>query len=211
MPDQQDWSAFALLLIDVQEDFLPEQSVQAFPDFSSNVERLLSFCRMSDIDIVHIRVLFEPDRSDWMIKYVIRGSIPCIRGTTGAEILPCAQEQPGEKVVIKHTFDAFHNPEVLTYLRRRNKTFILTAGLVTSVCVFLTTASAAQNGFLTAIVEDCCADDPDHHAHTLKQYPFIFERTTVDQLNTSYNQWMTQVEKVCNHRVPVVSHRKGMP
>ena len=73
MPDQQDWSAFALLLIDVQEDFLPEQSVQAFPDFSSNVERLLSFCRMSDIDIVHIRVLFEPDQSDWIVKYVIKG------------------------------------------------------------------------------------------------------------------------------------------
>jgi nicotinamidase-related amidase len=37
----------------------------------------------------------------------------------------------------------------LQYLRQKRKRFVLTAGLVTSVCVFLTTASAAQNGFLT--------------------------------------------------------------
>ena len=135
MSDQKDWNAFALLLIDVQQDFWPADTAEAFPDFQSHVEQLLSFCRTSGIDIVHIRAQFEPDQSDWMVKYIAQGSMPCIRGTSGAEILPCAQEQPGEHVVIKHTFDAFHNPEVLTHLRQRHKRFILTAGLVTSVCV----------------------------------------------------------------------------
>ena len=207
MSDQKDWNAFALLLIDVQQDFWPADTAQAFPDFQSHVEQLLSFCRTSGIDIVHIRAQFEPDQSDWMVKYIAQGSMPCIRGTSGAEILPCAQEQPGEHVVIKHTFDAFHNPEVLTHLRQRHKRFILTAGLVTSVCVFLTTASAAQKGFLTAIVEDCCADDQDQHIQTLNHYPFIFERTTVDQLNENYRPWMTKVESIPN---PVVTQNRSI-
>lgn len=198
MLDIQDWDAFALLLIDVQQDFWPEGTAQAFPEFPSHIERLLDFCRASGIEVVHIRALFEPDRSDWMAKYLVQGTIPCIRGTAGAELLNCAQAKPEEKVFIKHTFDAFHNPDVPTYLRARNKSFILTAGLVTSVCVLLTTASAAQHGFLTAVVEDCCADDPERHTQTLNSYPFIFERTTTDQLNRHYDRWQSNLMKLAD-------------
>ena len=199
MSDPQDWRAFALLLIDVQQDFWPDETAQAFPDFEAHITRLCAFCRTSGIDIIHIRAQFEPDQSDWMAKYRVSGSIPCIRGTAGAGLLPCAQELPGEKVLIKQTFDAFLQPELLSHLRRHNKRFILTAGLVTSVCVLLTTASAAQQGFLTAMVEDCCADDPECHAHTLEQYPFIFECTTVDRLSTNYSAWMDELNKLSNH------------
>jgi nicotinamidase-related amidase len=192
-----DWGAFALLLIDVQQDFWSPDAARAFPDFPENTARLLRFCRTEGIDIVHIRALFEPDRSDWMVRYVLKGSIPCIRGTPGAEPLSCARELPGERVVTKHTFDAFHTPDLLPYLRRRGKRFVLAAGLVTSVCVLLTTASAAQRGFLTAVVEDCCADDgPEAHTDTLARYPFIFERTTVDRLNERYGHWMAFVRSL---------------
>ncbi len=41
----RDWRQFALLLIDVQEDFWSQELEQAFPAFRENVSRLLSFCR----------------------------------------------------------------------------------------------------------------------------------------------------------------------
>jgi nicotinamidase-related amidase len=192
----RDWGAFALLLIDVQRDFWPEGMAGHFPQFPTNVTRLLALCRDEGIEIVHLRASFAPDMSDWMIKYKLRGRIPCVRGTTGEETLPFALEAPGEAVIVKHTFDGFHNPALLQHLRQAGKRFVLTAGLLTSVCVLLTTASAVQHGFLAAVVEDCCADDPDAHEYTLERYLFIFERTTVDRIPEDYSRWLADLEKL---------------
>ena len=193
---QRDWGQFALLLIDVQDDFWPETLVQDFPHFPANVARLLTLCRAENIEIIHLRANFQPDKSDWMPRYKLRGRIPCVQGTAGVEALPFALDKPGETVIFKQSFDGFHNPELLRHLRQRRRRFILTAGLVTSVCVFLTTASAAQSGFLTAVVEDCCADQPHAHEQTLDTYQFIFERTTIDLIPERYLQWLADLKEL---------------
>ncbi len=193
---QRDWGEFSLLLIDVQQDFWPEQLAESFPRFPANIARLLTLCRTEGIDIVHLRASFEPDMSDWMLKYKLRGRIPCVRGTAGVETLPFALDNPGETVIIKQTFDGFHSPQLLPYLRQKQKRFVLTAGLITSVCVLFTTVSAAQNGFLAAVVEDCCADQPDAHEQTLDRYRFIFDRTTVDLIPDQYPEWLAALNKL---------------
>ncbi len=191
---QRDWRQFALLLIDVQKDFWTEQLAQSFPQFPTKVARLLSLCRAEDIQIVHLRASFKPDMSDWMPRYKLRGTIPCVEGTDGVETLPFALDRPGETVIIKQTFDGFQNPELLRHLHQEGKRFVLTAGLLTSVCVFLTATSAAQNGFLTAVVEDCCADEPHLHQQTLETYEFIFDRAKVDLITERYADWLADLK-----------------
>ena len=193
---RRDWSQFALLLIDVQRDFWTEQVAKRFTHFPENTARLLTFCREEHMDIVHLRASFKADMSDWMPKYRLRGPIPCVEGTAGVETLPFALDNPGEAVIIKQTFDGFHSPELLQYLRQRKKRFVLTAGLLTSVCVLLTTASAAQNGFLAAVIEDCCADEPDAHKQTLDRYEFIFDRTTLDLISEHYPEWVADLKQL---------------
>ena len=193
---QHDWGQFALLLIDVQRDFWPEKMAKSFAHFPTNIARLLTLCRDEGIEIVHLRASFKADMSDWMPKYKLRGHIPCVQGTAGVETLPFALDNPGETVIIKQTFDGFHSPELLRYLRQKGKRFVLTAGLVTSVCVLFTTASAAQNGFLAAVVEDCCADEPQAHEQTLDRYEFIFERTTVDLILDHYSEWLAALKEL---------------
>ncbi|NOK61857.1 MAG: cysteine hydrolase [Chloroflexi bacterium AL-W] len=183
------WEPFALLLIDVQRDFWPERMEARFPAFPANVTRLLALCRDEGLEVVHLRACFQPDRSDWMPKYRLRGRIPCVARTVGAGTLTCAIEQPGEMVLVKQTFDGFHTPDLLTYLHKRNKRFLLTAGLVTSTCVLLTTVSAMQLGFLTAVVEDCCADEPNAHQDTLERYQFLFDRVTVEGIVERHSAW----------------------
>jgi nicotinamidase-related amidase len=186
---QPDWRPFVLLLIDLQRDFWSQRVAEHFPEFPGNVQRLLTLCREEGIDVVHLRAHFKPDRSDWMPRFKLRGRIPCVEGTPGIETAGFALEVPGEKVIVKHTFDGFHHTPLLPYLQERGKRFVLTAGLMTSTCVLLTTASAMQLGFLAAVVEDCCADHPDAHAHTLDWYPFIFDRTTVQEIAGRYTEW----------------------
>ena len=191
-----DWEQFALLLIDVQQDFWDEKTAESFPQFPSNVARLLELCRAEGIEVVHLRASFMPDMSDWMVKYKLRGSIPCVEGTPGVETLPFALEEPGEAVFVKQTFDGFHNTSLLEYLRQGEKRFLLTAGLVTSTCVLFTTVSAAQNCFLTAVIDDCCADEPLAHQQTLDRYQFIFDRTTVEAIPDRHLEWLADLEKL---------------
>ncbi len=196
MVKERDWRRFALLLIDVQVDFYGPKIAERFGAFPANVSRLLSLCRKEGIEVVHLRAGFEPDMSDWMPWSQLDGSLPCIRGTAGAEVLPCAQEAPGETVIVKQTFDGFHQPALLHTLQQSGKRFLLTAGLVTSVCVFFTTISAVQMGFLSAVVEDCCAC-LGRHGETLDRLEgFTQGRTVSDRIPDHYPEWQAALEKL---------------
>ncbi len=192
----QGWAQFALLLIDVQQDFWTVEMAKSFPHFPHNITKLLELCRSVGIEVVHLRASFKPDMSDWMLKYKLRGRIPCLEGTPGTETLPFALEEPGELVIVKQAFDGFQNPALLDHLRQKGKRFVFTAGLVTSTCVLFTTVSAAQSGFLTVVVEDCCADEPSAHQQTLDRYRFIFDRTTLDAIPKHHTEWLADLEKL---------------
>ena len=189
----RNWESFVLLIIDVQKDFWTDEMSQEFADYEKNVQRLLALSRDEGIDIVHLRARFQRDESDWMVKYKSSGRIPCIEGTRGVEIFPFAKEGPGEFVIYKQSFDGFHKPALPAYLEKNEKQFVLVAGLVTSVCVLLTAATAAQRGYLVGVVEDCCADTRQAHEHTLQRYPFIFDRTSVDQIVATHDKWLDEL------------------
>jgi nicotinamidase-related amidase len=126
---------------------------------------------------------------------------PCVAGQEGEEPVSFAASEPGELAVYKQTFDALHTPDLLSYLRDNDKRVLLVAGLITSVCVLFTTASAAQLGFLAAVVEDCCADRPEKHERTLDEYQFMFDRTTTDAIREQHADWLTALEKLDGHGV----------
>ena len=192
----RNWDSFALLLIDVQKDFWKGEMSQTFADYEKHVRQLLHMCRYEGIDVVHVRARFQKDESDWMVRYKSLDEIPCIEGTPGVEIFPVAAEIPGEFVIYKQSFDGFHKPALPAYLEKNQKRFVLVAGLVTSVCVFLTAATAAQRGYLVGLVEDCCADSPESHDHILRGYPFIFDPVSVDQITACHDMWLADIDNL---------------
>jgi nicotinamidase-related amidase len=190
------WDQFALLLIDVQNDFWSEQSEKNFPHFRENVQSLLECCRQEGIEVIHLHGRFREDKSDWMPIYKLGRRMPCVENTSGIDLLPEANAMDGETILDKNSFDGFLNDELDKHLRQGNKRFLLTAGLITSVCVFLTTVSAMQRGYLTAIVEDCCADEPAAHEHTLDRYSFMFEKIAVDELTVQHRRWQQMIDQL---------------
>lgn len=112
-----------------------------------------------------------------------------------------AAGEPGELVVYKQTFDALHTPKLIPYLRENDKRTLLAAGLLTSVCVLITAASAAQLGFFAAVVEDCCADHLEKHEHTLNEYQFMFDRTTADAICEQHSKWLAALAEINKHGV----------
>jgi nicotinamidase-related amidase len=202
--EQRDWSHFALLLVDVQQSFWPKRGRPDFPNFPANVARLLALCRTEGLEVIHVHSRFKPDKSDWMLMYRLRVAVrhhPCVAGQKGEMPVSFAASEPGELVVFKQTFDALHAPNLVPYLREHNKRVVLVAGLLTSVCVLFTAASAAQLGFLAAVVEDCCADRLKKHERTLDEYQFMFERTTTDAIRAQHANWLTALAELKAYEV----------
>ena len=170
----------ALLLVDVQRDFLSSSLAELGAGYPERVARLLDLARTAGLLVVHVHSFFAPDQSDWMRRYRARGRIPCVRGTEGAEVVLEALPVEGEQVVEKQAFDGFLRTDLHARLRSAGVEVVLVAGLVTSTCVLFTATSAMQLGYQVAVVEDATADQPSVHDRVLAQYPFVFDRVTID-------------------------------
>jgi nicotinamidase-related amidase len=175
-----------LLLVDIQRDFWrPLESEPRFAAFPVNVRRLLATARERQMPIMHTHAVFEPTGRDWMLFYRPhgRGEIPCIAGTEGAAVEPFATPAAGEPVIVKQTFDGFVGTDLEGVLRARGIRAILVAGLVTSVCVLFTAASAYARRIVPIVVSDACADTPEYHEATLRMYNGLcFQSTSTDQV-----------------------------
>lgn len=170
MPDR---SHHALLVIDVQNDFLND--VPNPDTYRRSLEQLLSFCRTSGIMVYHLRVSRETDRSNWMPFEILRGRAPGIRDTVGAETPPWAEAITGEPVIYKDALDGFLRTDLDDRLHAAGIRHVLIAGLVTSVCVLATSMAAVQRGYLVTVVSDCVADEEPDHLDTLQRYGgFVF-------------------------------------
>jgi len=81
-------------------------------------------------------------------------------------------------------------------LKEREKKFILTCGLTTSMCVLLTTTSSFQRGYLTALVDDCCADFKDAHEICLRRFEGFFDTISYKYLEDYHPKWNYQMSQL---------------
>jgi len=163
----------ALILIDIQKDFWqPLSRHEELSSFPKNIESLIHVARDRGLTIFHIKSVFKPDRSDWMLFYRPegRGIIPCIEGTEGTEFEDFASPLKNEIVIQKQTFDAFVNTGFEDMLKEQNVKAAFIVGRETSVCVLFTATSLYLRGMLPIVVPDACADEPTRHETTIKMY-----------------------------------------
>ncbi len=188
----------ALILVDIQKDFWdPMSGDPAFKAFPENVAKLLSLSRERGYRIIHVRSVFQPDRSDWMLFYRPegRGQTPCISGTEGVEFTEFAEPLNGEKIVEKQTFDAFIGTDLDNHLQSQGIKTVLVAGLETSVCVLFTANSAYLRNYLPLVVSDVCADKVERHENAIAMYGDLsFKTITTGQLSDDFKSIKKLIE-----------------
>jgi len=172
----------ALLVIDMQKAFWDIEVAEAFKDVPGKAARLLAGARKAGVEVIHLRVQFKADRSDWPPNFM--SHLGPLEGNEGVKVLPFAVEEVGEKVFIKNSFDGFASTPLEAYLRERGIGMLYACGFVTSICVNLTCATAHQKGFKTVLVEDCCGDySLERHNFTLDTYKVIsFRAKPLDEV-----------------------------
>ena len=153
----------ALVVVDVLNDFCASggfmddeganlEAVQAAAD---RLPALISAAREAGVLVVFIRNVYSSERNVYLADTWLeqaarrRGSSytereVCVAGSWGGDFYGDVRPEPGEPIVVKHRFSAFHNTDLDTILRAHGIRTLVMSGIATNVCVETT----AREGFV---------------------------------------------------------------
>ena len=177
VPFQFDPAHTALLMIDMQRDFLEPvgfgamlgNDVSQLGDVAVQCGRLLAWARAASLAVIHTQEAHARDLSDCPPAKRARGGLVCgigdpgplgrvlVEGEPGSDFVPECAPLPGETVLRKPGKGAFYATSLEHRLRCTGITHLLLAGVTTEVCVQTTMREANDRGFECLLVEDCTA------------------------------------------------------
>jgi nicotinamidase-related amidase len=188
-PIEIDWSKTALVIIDMQRDFMEPggfgetlgNDVSQLARAVKPIAAVLGAARQAGILVVHTREGHLPDLSDAPPAKVERGAPSLrigdpgpmgrilIRGEAGHDIIPALYPIKGEVVIDKPGKGAFYATELGDILKTRAIENLLVCGVTTEVCVNTTVREANDRGYRCVVISDGCASYfPECHEMGLK-------------------------------------------
>lgn len=188
-PIDLDWASTALLIIDMQRDFLEPggfgetlgNDVSLLTRAIKPTANVLQAARDTGLLVVHTREGHLGDLSDAPPAKIERGQPSLrigdrgpmgrilIRGEPGHDIVPDLYPLDGEIVIDKPGKGAFYATELGEMLGRFGIQNLLVCGVTTEVCVNTTVREANDRGYRCIVLADCCASYfPELHEAGLK-------------------------------------------
>jgi ureidoacrylate peracid hydrolase len=168
-------TATAILMIDVQKSYLDQARRDALGwppvwrlgEVVGECRQLLAAGRAAGIPVIYTRMMHRPDGADItprtrrMLESVTRGGAAPLpeQGCDAEEIMDEVAPQPGDIVIGKLRWDAFHYTELDPVLRNLGARRLIIAGLQTNVCVETTARAAMMRNFEVAVPEDAVTTD----------------------------------------------------
>ena len=165
----------AILMIDVQKTYLEQARRDALGwppiwrlgEVVQECRQLLAAGRAAGIPVIYTRAVRRPDSADVtprmlrMLASVTRdGASPLpVQSADSFEIMDEVAPEPGDIVIDKLRWDAFHYTELDPVLRNLGTRRLIIAGLQTNVCVETTARAAMMRNFEVAVPEDAVSTD----------------------------------------------------
>src|ERR1700738_2410850 len=188
-PIDLDWSTTALLIIDMQRDFMEPggfgetlgNDVSRLAPAVKPIAAVLGAARDLGMLVVHTREGHLPDLSDAPPAKIDRGAPSLrigdpgpmgrilIRGEAGHDIIPALYPLDSEIVIDKPGKGAFYATELSDVLAKYGIENLLVCGVTTEVCVNTTVREANDRGYRCVVLSDGCASYfPEFHEMGLK-------------------------------------------
>src|ERR1700759_551247 len=188
-PIHLNWSATALVIIDMQRDFMEPggfgetlgNDVSRLATAVKPIGAVLQAARDARLLVIHPREGPLPDLSDAPPAKVERGAPSLrigdpgpmgrilIRGEAGHDIIPELYPIDGEVVIDKPGKGAFYATKLGDLLQQRGIRNLLVCGVTTEVCVNTTVREANDRGYRCVVFGDGCASYfPEFHEMGLK-------------------------------------------
>lgn len=207
-------SAIALVIIDMQRDFLEPggfgdalgNDVARLQGIVPTVRSLLDAFRQYNLPIFQTVEGHQPDLSDCPPSKLARGKGDLKIGDPGPMgrilvldepgngIIPELAPLPSEKVIPKPGKGAFYNTNFEFLLKTHNVTHLLITGVTTEVCVQTTMREANDRGYECLLVEDATESYfPEFKQSTVEmlraQGGIIGWTATAEQVLAGIQQW----------------------
>jgi nicotinamidase-related amidase len=163
----------ALVVVDMQNDFVKEGGTLVVPDAEATLPKLqdlLDLARGSGMKVVFTQDTHAEGDPEWEIwpEHVREGS-------WGWEIVGELTPREDELVIRKVRYDAFYGTHLDHYLRVWGVDTLVICGTVANICVHYTAASAALRWFEVVVPRDATsALDPFDLEASLRQTSFLF-------------------------------------
>jgi nicotinamidase-related amidase len=188
-PIELDWSVTALVIIDMQRDFMEPggfgetlgNDVSRLATAIKPIAAVLSAARDLGMLVIHTREGHLPDLSDAPPAKVERGAPSLrigdpgpmgrilIRGEAGHDIIAELYPLDTEIVIDKPGKGAFYATELGEVLQKYGIENLLVCGVTTEVCVNTTVREANDRGYRCVVLSDGCASYfPEFHEMGLK-------------------------------------------
>jgi nicotinamidase-related amidase len=185
------WHNPALVIVDMQNDFVREGAPMEVPDARKTIiqhHQLITLCRNVGIPIIYTRFLAGPKRTlvwEWSPQ-LEPPVMACRRGHKRyyadvgctldcADVIDEIYPQPGDYIVDKYGYGAFHNTNLEDTLRSLGVESLVITGTVTQICVEETGREAFHRCYKTTLVSDAVSSYmPDLHAGALKNFALKF-------------------------------------
>ena len=188
-PIELDWSTTALLIIDMQRDFMEPggfgetlgNDVSQLARAVKPIAAVLEAARDIGMLVVHTREGHLPDLSDAPPAKIERGGPSLrigdpgpmgrilIRGEAGHDIIPALYPLDSEIVIDKPGKGAFWSTDLHAIMQHRGIKQLIVTGVTTEVCVNTTVREANDRGYDCLVPEDCVGSYfPEFHDMGLK-------------------------------------------
>ena len=191
-PDKAEhWRKSALLIVDMQNDFVRVGAPLEVPDARQTVQahrNLIQAFRARNLPVIFTKFLSHPHYYllwDWSPQCApptkccwkgherhykdIQTSRPC------TDVIDELAPQAGDTIIEKFGYGAFHDTDLAKIVRSYGLNSLVITGTVTQICVEETAREAFHHGFRATVVEDAVSSfAPDLHAAALKNFSMKF-------------------------------------
>jgi nicotinamidase-related amidase len=174
----------ALLIIDMQHDFLGDDAVAPAPGSDPIIPRVAlvaEAARAAGIPVIYTQETHRVGRVDsgreldpgagaYLAGGDMQAPVPehCVEGTRGNDIVPELAPKPGDLHVVKRRYSCFVGTDLQLLLGNLGVQTLLVTGVDSNVCVLWTVGHAFQLDYHVRVIEDCVAgNSPAEHEAAL--------------------------------------------
>ncbi len=167
--DEVDPSRSALIVVDMQSDFLAVGApleVAAGRAMIPQLKRAIDFCRKREIPVIFTAHVHRRDGADmglFKLNSEIASGRALSEGEPGAAIYAEIAPGPDELVIKKHRFSAFYGTDLELVLRGLGVDTVIISGVTTENCCHATARDAMFRDFKVIFLSDATGtfDYPD--------------------------------------------------
>jgi nicotinamidase-related amidase len=150
----------ALLVIDMERDFVDEGAVQETPGARAlipAINRLGAWARAHGLPVIFTHEMHRADRSDYGIELEF-DPVHCLEGSAGTELAAGLEVVEGDyRIHGKRRYDAFLGTDLDLLLRSKKVENLICCGVTTHVCVMSTVFTARNLDYRVLLARDAVA------------------------------------------------------